>query len=108
MKHFNLNPKACAVALGIAALCITLPVSAQSSSPIPDSTAPNTTIVPDNGTSGITTTTTDSNDGFDLGWLGLLGLFGLAGLVRKPQEQRRSGNYVDPVTPTTTRSDYNR
>lgn len=102
----NVITKTCAIALGMATLCLAVPVSAQTSSPADGTTAPSTTI-PDSGTSGVTTDTTGADDGFDWGWLGLLGLAGLAGL-RKPQEQLRSDTYVDPSTPTATRSDYNR
>ncbi|HEY9630228.1 MAG TPA: WGxxGxxG family protein [Coleofasciculaceae cyanobacterium] len=105
MKRFNPSQKVCAIALSLATagLCVTLPVSAQTTSPLPDSTAPGTTIAPDSNV-----TADDADDETDWGWLGLFGLLGLAGLVRKPQENRRTDTYVDPVTPTTTRSDYNR
>ncbi|MBI4784999.1 MAG: WGxxGxxG-CTERM domain-containing protein [Oscillatoriophycideae cyanobacterium NC_groundwater_1537_Pr4_S-0.65um_50_18] len=106
MKRFNPSQKVCAIALSLATagLCVALPVSAQTSSPLPDSTAPGTTIAPDSDV----TTTDDIDNETDWGWLGLFGLLGLAGLVRKPQENRRTDTYVDPATTTTTRSDYNR
>ena len=76
MKRSNL-PKfvgAGVLALSLAIMPLSLPASAQSSSP--ESTAPTLDTTPFQET---------KDDNNNWGWLGLLGLIGLANLLRKPQ-----------------------
>ncbi len=89
MKLTNLSKTICAsaFAVSVAALPLSLPVSAQTN---PVDTDTNRTV------------TVQEDDGFDWGWLGLLGLLGLAGLGGR-NKNRDTVAYRDPnVTETGT------
>ncbi len=97
MKRSNLSNLigVSAMALGLAVLPLSLPVSAQTD------TAPGTTTAPDTTTTTPIQTTNNAEGGdrdFDWGWLGLIGLAGLAGLSRKSEEPTRYRD-PDPVNP---------
>lgn len=97
MKRPNLSKivGASALALSLATLPLTLPVSAQTT------TAPNRTNVETDRRAG--TYDTRDND-FDWGWLGLLGLIGLAGLAgRKRDEPARYREPNEVGTPGSPR-----
>lgn len=75
------------LALSLAIVSSTLPVSAQA-------TTQTDPVIP-------TTTVMDDDDGFDWGWLGLLGLIGLAGLKGR---DRDTTTYATDRTTTTPAS----
>ncbi|MBW4662701.1 MAG: WGxxGxxG-CTERM domain-containing protein [Chroococcus sp. CMT-3BRIN-NPC107] len=88
------------IAVSLAVMPLSLPVSAQNADP----TAPTTTQTsPESNAPTIDTTPFQEtkNDNNNWGWLGLLGLIGLANLFRKP----KTAAYSDPntVSSTTTR-----
>jgi hypothetical protein len=78
------------VAVSLAALPLTLPASAQTTTPDTTTTTP---------------TYQTENRGFDWGWLGLFGLIGLAGLTGKSESKsnRTSTSYNDPNEVTRPR-----
>ena len=100
--NFSKLAGAAILACSLATLPLSLPASAQESSPSSSaSTAPDNAAA--SGTAGNMqsqgTDNTRDDRGFDWGWLGLIGLAGLAGLARKKEEPTR---YRDPSTVGTT------
>ena len=99
--NFSKIAGAAILACSLATLPLSLPASAQESSPSGSaSTAPDNAAA--SGSAGNMqsqgTDNTRNDHGFDWGWLGLIGLAGLAGLARKKEEPVR---YRDPSTAGT-------
>ena len=101
--NFSKVAGAAILACSLATLPLSLPASAQESSPSSNgsaSTAPDNAAASGNADNMQSQGTDNTRDdrGFDWGWLGLIGLAGLAGLARKKEEPVR---YRDPSTTGT-------
>ncbi|MEW5860263.1 MAG: WGxxGxxG family protein [Cyanobacteriota bacterium] len=94
MKNSNLSKLVGAgvLAASVALVPMTLPASAQT-----DTTAPDTTAVPQQGVNNVGY---EGDRDFNWGWLGLLGLAGLAGLAGRKNHEPTA--YRDPNEATSS------
>lgn len=83
------------LATSLAVLPLTLPASAQTTSPSDSTTTDTTTTAPNQGVNN-----EQGDRDFDWGWLGLIGLAGLAGLAGN--KRREPVAYREPDTTRST------